>query len=62
MDVCVHVYGHACGSGGQLVNKLVLLFHCGGLNDNGPHRRMYLNTWSSVGRTFWEGLGVTFFF
>lgn len=24
---------------------------CGGLNDNGPYRLMYLNDWSPVGRT-----------
>ena len=29
---------------------------CGGLSENGPHRLMYLNTWSSIGGTVWEGL------
>ena len=29
---------------------------CGGLNENGLHRLIYLNAWSAVGRTVWEGL------
>lgn len=29
----------------------------GSLNKNGPRRLIYLNTWSSVGETVWEGLG-----
>ena len=29
---------------------------CGGLNENSPHRLIYLNTWSPVGRTVLEGL------
>lgn len=28
--------------------------HCGGLNENGPHRPIYLNIWSPVG---WKELG-----
>lgn len=31
--------------------------HCDGLNDNGPHRCIYLNAWSAVGGTVWRGLG-----
>lgn len=31
--------------------------HCGGLNEDGPQRVIYLNTWSPVGGTSWEGLG-----
>jgi hypothetical protein len=26
------------------------------LNENGPHRFIYLSAWSSVGGTLWEGL------
>ena len=29
----------------------------GSLNENGPHWFVYLNAWSLVGETFWEGLG-----
>lgn len=29
--------------------------HCGGLNENGLHRLIDLNVWSSVGGTVWEG-------
>lgn len=29
---------------------------CGGMNENGSHRLLYLNTWSLIGRTVWEGL------
>jgi hypothetical protein len=25
------------------------------LNKNGPHRHLYLNSWSPVGGTVWEG-------
>jgi hypothetical protein len=28
-----------------------------GLNENGPYMLSYLNSWSSVGWTIWEGLG-----
>lgn len=27
----------------------------GSLNENGPHRLVYLNAWSLVGEIFWEG-------
>ena len=30
---------------------------CGSLNENGPHRLVYLSAWSIVGRTVLEGLG-----
>lgn len=30
---------------------------CGGLNKSDPHRLICLNTWSSIYRTGWEGLG-----
>lgn len=30
---------------------------CGGLNETDPDRLMYLNSWSPVGRTAWEGVG-----
>jgi hypothetical protein len=33
------------------------LSHFGGLNENAPQRLIYLNTWSLVGVTIWEGLG-----
>lgn len=34
---------------------------CSGLNENVPHRFMYLNIWCLDGETFWEGLrGVAF--
>ena len=29
----------------------------GSLKENGPHRLMYLNAWSSVSGTAWEELG-----
>jgi hypothetical protein len=29
----------------------------GGLNGNGPYRLIYLNTWSLIGETVWEGKG-----
>ena len=29
---------------------------CGGLNDSGPHRLKYLDVWSLLGGTIWEGL------
>jgi hypothetical protein len=28
-----------------------------GLDENGPHRPMYLNAWLPVSGTVWEGLG-----
>lgn len=31
---------------------------CDVLNENGPHRLVSLRTWSPVGGTIWEGLGV----
>lgn len=31
------------------------------LSKNGPHRLLYLNTWSLVNGTVWEGLGVMAF-
>jgi len=30
--------------------------NCGGLNEHGLHRLMYMNTWFLAGRTIWEGL------
>jgi hypothetical protein len=36
---------------------MVTLACCGGFNKNGPHKLMYLNGWSPVGGTIWEGLG-----
>lgn len=30
---------------------------CGGLDETGPYKFIYLNTWSSAGRSVWEGLG-----
>lgn len=30
---------------------------CSSLNENGPHRHMYLNTWYLVGGIVCEGLG-----
>lgn len=33
------------------------LGQCSGLNKNGPQRLMYLNTWSPVSGSVWEGLG-----
>jgi hypothetical protein len=30
---------------------------CSGLNENDLHRLIYLNAWSPVGGTVWEGLG-----
>ena len=30
---------------------------CGGLNENGPCRFIYLNAWFPVDGTVWEGLG-----
>lgn len=30
---------------------------CGGLNENGLYRLMYLNALSPVGELIWEGLG-----
>lgn len=30
---------------------------CDGLNMNGLHRFIHLNSWSSVGGSLWEGLG-----
>lgn len=30
---------------------------CGALNEYGPHRLIYLSTWSPVGETICEGLG-----
>jgi hypothetical protein len=33
--------------------------NCGDLNDKGAHAFTSLNTWSPVGRTVWEALGVT---
>jgi hypothetical protein len=42
-------------------NALICLkdthIHSGGLNDNGPHRIMFLNAWSPICGTDWEGLG-----
>ena len=35
---------------------LVVNSHCG-LNENDPHRLIYLNAWSPVGGTIWKGLG-----
>lgn len=31
---------------------------CGGLNENGLYRLIYLTTWSPPGGTLWGGLGV----
>lgn len=33
-------------------------YHCGGLNENGRCRLIYLNAWSLVGEILPEGLGV----
>jgi hypothetical protein len=35
----------------------MLIFTYCGLNENGPDKLVYLNTWSPVGRTVWEELG-----
>ena len=32
-----------------------------GLNENGPHRRICLNTWSPASGTVWKGLGGVVF-
>jgi hypothetical protein len=37
--------------------SLFLIHHWGSLNNNNPHRLIYLNTWSPVAQTVWEGLG-----
>lgn len=36
-----------------LISKIA----CGGVNENGSHMFIYLNSWSFVGGSTWEGLG-----
>ena len=36
---------------------MIIQYSCDGLNENGPHRLIYLNAWLRVGRTVWEGIG-----
>ena len=40
-----------------MVRVIIKGGRCGGLNENGPHRLMNLNTRSTLGETVWEGLG-----
>lgn len=42
----------------QRLRVLVALAGCGGWDKNGPYRLIYLNIWSSVGGTVWEGYGA----
>lgn len=45
----------------DLLTSALLFGRCGGLNENGPHRLIYLKVWVPVGGTVWEGPGcVTF--
>lgn len=44
-----------------LAHSLVVNSVCGGLNENGPLRLTYLNVWSPVGGTVWEGSGRVVF-
>ena len=39
------------------LKRVVIVRFCGSLNDNFFHKLICLDTWSSVGRTVWEGLG-----
>lgn len=41
--------------GGEEVGEEVVS-NCGGLNENDSHRLKYLNTWSPVYKTLWEGV------
>lgn len=47
---------------GTVDRKVVSMGHAkrsGALNENGPLRLLYLNTWYPMARTVWEGLGST---
>jgi hypothetical protein len=42
---------------GALSSQVRSQLPCDSLNEDGSHRLIYLNTWSSVGGVVWEGLG-----
>lgn len=49
---------HACSfpCASHLARRFsIWVTHCSGLSENGPHRLIYLNTWSPVGRSVGKG-------
>lgn len=59
-SVCVQPSEHVCTSpcASHLSHRFSIRdTHCSGLSEKGTHRLIYLNTWSPVGRSVWEGLG-----